>query len=84
MDVEMPGLRGPEVVKAIRDWETRIRVECPMEFPPGERVKIVMVTASSDMNTVSRSYQQLCDDYLVKPVTPDKVRAALERLGLAP
>ena len=83
MDIEMPGLRGQDVVKAIRNWETRISIEHPMEYPVVQNVKIVMVTASGDMNAVTSSYRQLCDDYIVKPVTPENVRAALVRMGLA-
>ena len=83
MDVDMPGLRGQDVVKAIRSWETRLGVERPEEFPTRQNVRIVMVTASRDMTVISSSYQQLCDDYLVKPVTPDNIRASLVKLGLA-
>ena len=83
LDVEMPGMRGQEVVKAIRAWETRLSVEAPEEYPVHQSVKIVMVTSSRDMSIISSSYQQLCDDYIVKPVTPENILASLVKMGLA-
>lgn len=83
MDVEMPGMRGQDAVKAIRQWENKLAVESPMEYPVDQCAKIVMVTASSDMATISSSYRQLCDDYIVKPVTPENVQRCLVKLGLA-
>lgn len=82
LDVEMPGLRGQEVVHAIRKWETRLGVECPEEYPIAQNVKIAMVTASRDMDVISSSYEQLCDDYIVKPVTPEKILESLVKMGL--
>lgn len=81
MDVEMPGMRGQDVVKALRAWETQMEVKHPMEYSGGVS-RIVMVTSSSDISVVSSSYKQLCDDYIVKPVTPEKIRTCLVALGL--
>lgn len=78
MDIEMPGMRGPEVVKAIRRWEAKIGIS----YPEGPCVKIVMLTCSADMDNVYSSFKMLCDDYIVKPVTPQKIRDALLRLGM--
>ncbi len=78
MDIDMPGLRGQDVVKAIRRWESK-RVELGAD--PG-RVKIVMLTSMSDSHSIFVSYRHLCDDYIVKPITPEKIWSSLVKVGL--
>jgi two-component system, chemotaxis family, chemotaxis protein CheY len=79
MDIEMPGMRGPDALKAIRAWETKLG----RTYPSGKCVKVVMLTSSGDMENVYDSFKQLCDDYIVKPVTPDKIRECVAKLGFA-
>ena len=79
MDVEMPGLKGHDVVKAIRRWEKMI---CPSKasFRP---VKVVMLTSKTGMKTIYAAHKQSCDQYVIKPVTPENIHECLANIGLA-
>jgi len=76
MDIMMPEMDGQQAVKAIRAHEEA----CGMHFPDG--VKIVMTTALGDIKGVMRSYGNLCDAYLVKPIGVPVVADELRKLKL--
>jgi two-component system chemotaxis response regulator CheY len=76
MDILMPELDGPEAVKQIRALEEARGILSPVG------VKIIMTTAVDNMRQVFRSFQQLCDAYLVKPVDMNKLRGHLIAFGL--
>lgn len=76
MDVEMPGMNGPEAVKRMRE------VEEALGLFSAKGAKILMVTVKKEMKTVSNSYHEGCDGYLTKPTTPEDVVRALAELGL--
>ena len=76
MDIEMPGMNGPEVVAHIRD------IEKALEVPPGQEVKILMVTSLKGFKDVASSYNEGCDGYLNKPAQADAVKKALTQIGL--
>lgn len=78
MDVEMPNLRGQDVVRAIRNWERRNEQDLS-----GKKATIVMLTSMTGAGAIFEAYEQSCDDYVVKPITPAKVRASMEKLGIA-
>lgn len=80
VDVEMPGLRGPDVVRAIRGWEAKMG----NPYPGAKNAKIIMLTSHSDMTNIYDAYKEFCDDYIVKPISPDKIRDSLRKLGLTP
>ena len=61
LDLNMPGMNGLEVLAAIRN------LEADMKLSPEARVRIIMVTGRSDVQSVRSSLQAGCDDYLVKP-----------------
>lgn len=70
MDVQMPDLDGLEATRRIRDPESPVR---------NHRIPVIAVTAHA-----LDGYQDICraagmDDYLTKPVTPDRLREVLER-----
>ena len=77
MDIMMPEMDGHEAVERIRALEQQqgIFSSCG--------VKIVMTTALDDIKEVSRSFMELCDGYLVKPVDLGKLHAYLHSFGLA-
>ena len=77
MDVNMPGNRGQDVVKQIRDWEDQNRI--PQQ---GKEVKVLMVTVMNTAQDIVSSFRQGCEGYLVKPVTPDSLRKALVQIGI--
>jgi two-component system chemotaxis response regulator CheY len=62
MDILMPGMDGHEALKQVR------ALEAACGILPADRVKIIMTTSLDDMKEVVRSFQGLCDAYLVKPL----------------
>ena len=65
LDVNMPGMDGTEVLENIRRMEK--------EMARDLRVKVLMVTANSDSETVLSCIQSACDDYVVKPFDRNKI-----------
>lgn len=78
MDIDMPGMSGPDVVDAIRAWEHARGAP-----RTGENVNILMVTIHDDPASVISSFRKGCEWYLTKPATPATVRGALAKLGLS-
>jgi two-component system chemotaxis response regulator CheY len=76
MDILMPELDGPGAVQQIRALEEARGILSPVG------VKIVMTTAVENMKEVFRSFQQLCDAYLVKPIDMQKLVGHLTAFGL--
>ena len=71
LDVMMPGMSGIEVLTQLK-----------LEFPD---VRIIMVTGSTDRDTVQAAIQGGASGYLVKPFNAAKVVTALElALGRKP
>jgi len=62
MDILMPEMDGTEAVKQVR------RLEEARGVLSTHGVKIVMTTGVSDMKEVIRSFEGLCDTYLIKPI----------------
>jgi HD-like signal output (HDOD) protein/FixJ family two-component response regulator len=76
LDVSMPDLDGREVLKTIRDLED------DHEIDKDRQVKILMITSSSDKETVLSSIHAGCDDYLVKPLNREAISNKLKKFGL--
>jgi len=76
LDISMPGMDGTEVLSTIRELEKEKNI------PKEKRVKILMVTASSDTDTVITCIRAGCDDYLVKPINREIISKKLEQFGL--
>ena len=78
LDVGMPDMDGTEVLFEIRNLEEpikRVGMAC---------AKIIMVTGQSDRDCLITCVQAGCDDYIVKPFDPVRIRERLKRLKLAP
>lgn len=76
LDVGLPDMNGTDILVELRDAEAQASL-------PGYRpVKVLMVTAHSDRDTVITSIQAGCDEYVVKPFTPDLVSRKLIKMGL--
>jgi CheY-like chemotaxis protein len=72
LDIIMPGTSGDEVLRWIRDEETRKRVlKC-------HQAKIYMVSASSDAEIVKRCISNQCDGYILKPISGSMLLRKLE------
>lgn len=75
LDIMMPGRSGLDTLKQIRtEEESRGRI--------GDGAsKVIMVTALSDARNVMRAFRELCNAYLVKPISIAEVHARLSALG---
>ena len=77
MDIDMPDLRGHEVVQAMRNWEDR------SDHGAGDKkAAIVMLSSMTSGDAIFEAFKQACDDYIVKPITPAKVRDCIAKLGI--
>ena len=72
LDVMMPEMDGQEVVKEVRKIEEE---EWGIVYPKG--IKIIMTTALDDPHNVVTAFKSFCDAYLVKPITEEKLIAAI-------
>jgi two-component system chemotaxis response regulator CheY len=75
VDIQLPGMAGQEVVKAIRRHEEERGVA---------EAKVVMVTGMDDLENMSSSFWQGCQGYLVKPLTAQNLQATMEHLYIEP
>ena len=75
LDVQMPEMDGVAVLNRIRGMEREKNV------PESKRVKVIMVTALSDKDTLMTSIQAGCNDYVVKPFDKGLVAKKLSKLG---
>jgi two-component system chemotaxis response regulator CheY len=62
MDILMPEMDGQAAVKQIRSFEQAHSILSR------NGVKIIMTTGVTEVNEVIRSFQELCDAYLFKPI----------------
>lgn len=76
LDIMMPKIDGVRVLKAIRTLEQQQGV------PPNERVKILMLSALSDKEYVTRSFEIGCEAYASKPINTEKLEEVLRKLEL--
>lgn len=70
LDMMMPGLSGIDVAIYVR---TRLGI-------PTADLPIIMVSALSSMQVVKQAREAGCDDYILKPVGPKNVMAAIHSL----
>ena len=75
MDVNMPDMNGQEVVRRMREME-----QTDGRWMP--QAKILMVTVTSDSRDIMSSFREGAEWYIVKPVNPQKLKEAMEKLGL--
>jgi two-component system chemotaxis response regulator CheY len=76
MDIMMPNMDGQEALGKVRAFEEAHGIA------PPHGVKIVMTTAVKEIKEVFRSFEALCDDYLVKPIDTAELLGKLRSLGL--
>lgn len=75
LDIMMPGMSGEEVLESIREMERDRKVE------PEHQAKIVMVTAVSEKEMVTRCFQLGCNDFIIKPYDMETIFGKLGKLG---
>lgn len=72
MDIEMPGMNGQQVLSFLRARERALNLA------PGCEVKVLVISAHKDpRNVVDAFFKGEVSGYLVKPVEPQAVIAAL-------
>ncbi len=76
LDIMMPEMDGQDALKQIRQLEE----DSGKLSTQGAR--IVMTTALNDMQNVKNAYHSLCDGYLVKPISKEKLIEEIQKLGL--
>lgn len=77
LDIEMPDLRGHQVLEIFRKIERDHNIE------QARRARIMMVTSCSDKGRVLACIQTGCDDYITKPFNIKVVRDKVAKLGFA-
>lgn len=71
VDIDMPGMRGPEVVHEI------------LKFEKDSTIKVLMITGKVDaVKEVMQSYREGCDWCIKKPVNPENIKDALVKVGI--
>ena len=76
LDVMMPEANGQEALAAIREYEQELGVEHDAS------VKVIMTTALDDGKNIYQAHANGCVDYIVKPISREKILKAIARLGL--
>jgi HD-like signal output (HDOD) protein/CheY-like chemotaxis protein len=72
LDIEMPDMKGTEVLHHIRDVESQ----------GTHRAVVLMVTAQAAKELVLTSIQSGCDDYITKPFNINIIRNKLKKYGI--
>lgn len=72
MDISMPGMNGLQATQAIRDAEAAGADKCA-------HVPIIAMTAHAMSGDKERCFAAGMDDYLSKPVSPEKLESIIEK-----
>jgi two-component system chemotaxis response regulator CheY len=75
MDVEMPDMRGQDVVHKLMEIQKD-------SADPEHSFKVFMISGKKNMQDVASSYFEGCEEYILKPVTPDKIAEAIKKHDL--
>ncbi len=73
LDIGLPGKDGHQALKEIRDMEMQIGKS------RSNSAKIFMTTAMGDMKTIIKSYHELCDEYMKKPIDKETLDEMLKK-----
>ncbi len=77
LDIMIPGASGSVVLEEIR------KLEKQAGFPAGEGSRIVMASSISDYTSISTSFKNQGDVYLVKPIDFQIVDKTMQKLGFS-
>ncbi len=73
LDIMMPGMNGKDALKLIRKLEKEANIK---------GAKIIMTTALNDSESITNSFKEQCDGYLIKPISKEDLKEKLEELKL--
>ncbi len=76
-DIIMPEMDGIELLKRLREIEFKQDI-----YSEGRACKIIMTTGVSDLEKIMESFDEYCDDYLVKPIRMATLKETLKKLKL--
>lgn len=76
LDIMMPEMDGHSALIEIRKIETSLG-KTEKEF-----VKVVMTSALSDADNITKSFRESCESYLIKPLRKEKITNLLKRFKL--
>lgn len=76
LDVMMPEMDGLDALIQIR------KLEAGRGLWNATGAKVLMITARSDVTEVIANLKLMCEDFLVKPITRERLNEKLRRLGL--
>ena len=76
MDIMMPEIDGREAVRRIRALEQQ------RGLFPSQCSKIIMTTTVNDLKDMIYCFEELCDDYLVKPIDLAQVQDRMKQFQL--
>ena len=65
LDINIPNINGLKLLEIIRSGEDQINYNTP----------VIICTASYDLNDKIQSMENRANEYLVKPILPEKLRA---------
>jgi len=75
LDILMPEMDGRHILRYIRNLERTMKVA------PQNRAKIVMISAIGFPQGGVKELHSLCDAYITKPVTREKLAEVMKKLG---
>lgn len=76
LDIQMNRMDGQEALQKIR------KAEANHGLAYGRGARVVMTTSMADTRNVMSAFHGMCDAYLVKPVTRQRLFDALRELGM--
>ncbi len=71
LDIEMPQMDGMTLLRCIRETEDKCL------FPLERKLKIIMITAHNDRDTIVQCVSEGCTDYIVKPLEIEVLKKKL-------
>ena len=77
VDVDMPGISGHDLVASLRKKEDELNATASEA-----EAKIIMVSAMDDGRNIMSSFRKGAEGYLVKPITPMKLKETLEDINV--
>ncbi len=79
MDIDMPDVKGDQVVQKIRQWEKSSQI---YQNEHGKEATIVMISALSMKDNILSSFNKGCEAYIVKPITGAKVKEVVDNINM--